>query len=99
MAWVGNRRVSELSALQSEVSARNSGGDGLRDGEPAVVEVRVEPVEPDIRDLYLPSELGNTVAFLGYGAPGGGPELIPGAPPHTPASRSYLAPAIGTSGW
>lgn len=47
----------------------------LRAGEPAVVDVHVDSVAPDVRDLFLPSELGNVVSYLAYGLPGEGPSL------------------------
>lgn len=41
----------------------------LREGVPAVVDVHVERVDSDLRDLYLPSELGNTASYMSYGPP------------------------------
>lgn len=66
----------------------------LREGESAVVDVHVERVEGDVRDLYLPSELGNTVAYVGYGAPREGPTLYSGR-----AQAQTKLPVVRRSGY
>ncbi len=61
-----NRDLPEILGASRPVQVE------VRDGQLTQVALHIEPVAADVRDLYLPTELGNVENYIGYGSPGSG---------------------------